>query len=530
MEIKSDVLIVGYGPVGQVLSILLAQRGHTVTVVERHPEPYQMPRAVAYDGEGARILATTGVADELAEVTELTRDYVWQNADGQVLMRMEPPAQSRHGWPESTSMYQPGLESVLCARAGQLPTLRVLRGYEATGLREVDGHIEVVAQGADHTAQLTADWVVGCDGANSFVRPYINTTMADYDFSTDWLICDVILHEPREFHPNNLQICDPARPRTAVSAGPGHRRWEFLRVPGETLDELAELDTVWRLLGLFDLTPQNATLDRHAVYTTQARCANHWRSGRLLLAGDAAHVMPPFIGQGMCSGIRDAANLAWKLDLVVSGEAGEDLLDSYTIERRAHVRPAIEASITLGKVLCETDPGKAAGRDMYILGSQRRGTPVQAPQQGLSDTIRNGFLHRNDRGVIVSPAGHLTPQGRVGRNGQVGLFDQLVGSGFALIATVDPVELLASAELEFLRRIGARLVHMRPASTGYETTSPAEAVDVDDVFLPYLAETAATGILVRPDFYLFGAARDADGLTALVADLRAQLLTPASVA
>ncbi|WP_229074508.1 bifunctional 3-(3-hydroxy-phenyl)propionate/3-hydroxycinnamic acid hydroxylase [Actinoplanes sp. DH11] len=527
MQTNADVVIVGYGPVGQVLSILLAQRGHSVTVLERYPEPYPMPRAVAYDGEGARILAACGVAAGLVPVTELTRDYVWRNAAGDVLMRMEPPAHGRHGWPESTSMYQPGLEAVLGARGAELPTLRVLRGYQAETLAERDDQVVVRARSATATEDFTAAWVIGCDGANSVVREHVGTSMADYRFSTDWLICDVRLHEEQEFSPNNLQICDPARPRTAVSAGPGHRRWEFLRVPGETRDEMDDEDFVWRMLALFDLTPDRATLDRHAVYTTQAACANRWRSGRMLLAGDAAHVMPPFIGQGMCSGIRDAAALAWRLDLVLAGMAGETVLDSYTIERRAHVRPAIEASITLGKVLCETDPVKAAGRDTFIMDSRRRGTPVQAPQQGLSDTIRNGFLRRNADGVIVAPAGHLTPQGRVQREGTTGLFDQVVGSGFTLITT-------AAAELRpddrvFLDDIGGHPVCVRPAGTPPGDLGSDEVIDLDGVYLPYLSDADAVAILVRPDFYLFGAAHGPDDVPALIADLRAQLLAPAGV-
>ncbi|TLW91354.1 bifunctional 3-(3-hydroxy-phenyl)propionate/3-hydroxycinnamic acid hydroxylase [Saccharomonospora piscinae] len=524
---ETDVLIVGYGPVGEVLSILLAQQGHTVTVVERWPTPYPMPRAVAYDGEGARILAAAGVADDLADVRELTRDYTWHNADGETLMRLEPPATSRMGWPEATSMYQPGLERALAERGEQLPNLSVLRPYEAGGLEHGDDGVTVTVRSPEGQERvISAGWVVGCDGANSFVREHLGTTMTDFGFSTDWLICDVVLNEPREFDPNNLQICDPERPRTAVSAGPGHRRWEFMRVPGETLEELDQPETLWRLLGLFDLTPDNAVVDRHAVYTTDARCARKWRSGRLLIAGDAAHVMPPFIGQGMCSGLRDAANLAWKLGLVVSGMAQESVLDSYTIERRAHVRAAIEASIALGKILCETDSAAAAGRDAYLLDGQRRGRPVQGPHQGLADSLRDGFLYRNDRGVIVAPAGELVPQGTVARGPSSGLFDTVVGTGFVLVTSVDPDDLLDSEDTATLAELGAHVVRVLPAGTPPEQAGPRDVVDVDDVYLPYLAETAALGALVRPDFYLFGSAGDAAGVAGVVRDLRRRLAPP----
>ncbi len=185
----------------------------------------------------------------------------------------------------------------------------------------------------------------------------------DLGFFYDWLIVDVVLDEPRVYDPINVQLCDPARPTTVVSGGPGRRRWEFMRLPEETLDDLNDVDAAWRLLAAWDVTPANATLERHAVYTFSARHAERWRSGRVLLAGDAAHLMPPFAGQGMCSGIRDAANLAWKLDLVVTGRGAATVLDSYTEERLPHARAVIDLSIGLGRIICVPDPAEAAARD-----------------------------------------------------------------------------------------------------------------------------------------------------------------------
>ncbi|RKN03586.1 bifunctional 3-(3-hydroxy-phenyl)propionate/3-hydroxycinnamic acid hydroxylase [Streptomyces radicis] len=530
---EPDVAIVGYGPVGQLLAILLAQRGRRVTVVERWPHPYPMPRAVAFDGEAARVLAAAGIGDHLAAVGEPSGDYAWRNAAGDELLRIEAADEIGHsGWPDSTSMYQPGLESALIARGAALAGLRVLRGYEAVGLAEAEDRVRLTVRDADGGERvIAARWLVGCDGANSFVRAHIGSSVTDLGFFHDWLVCDVVLREPREFKPNNLQICDPARPRTEVSAGPGHRRWEFMRVPGETADGLNDEETAWRLLASFGVTPENATLERHSVYTFQARTVDRWRAGRVLLAGDAAHLMPPFAGQGMSSGFRDAANLAWKLDLVLRGLADEGLIDTYPLERRAHVRHAIEMSVNLGRVICQTDQGAARDRDTVMLAARKR---APAASQGrtavrpLADGLLAGAARDGGGAPAVPPAGQLTPQGRVARGARTGLFDAIVGHGFVLLTAEDPRPELNAERLAFLAGLDARVVWVRAPDaappTAHEGSGDTVAVtDVDGTWLRYLAASRAAALLVRPDFYVFGAARDLAGVGPLVDELRARL-------
>lgn len=526
----ADVLIVGYGPVGQTLANLLVRKGHRVAVVEYWPKPFPMPRAVSFDGESARILAAAGVGEHIAAFGEPSRDYVWKNSLGQSLLNIDVAESGHCGWPDSTSMYQPGLEEALVARGSQAPGLRVYRGYKAVQLAEQvtdDGHangVTLVAQdGAGGSLELSARWAVGCDGANSFVRDRIGGEVEDFDFSSDWLTCDVTLREPREFEPNNLQVCDPARPTTVVSAGPGHRRWEFMKVRGETSEELIRAETVWRLLEPFDVTPGNAVLDRHSVYRFRARCADRWRSGRMLLAGDAAHLMPPFAGQGMCSGFRDAANLAWKLDLVLTGAAGEELLDSYTVERRAHVQHAIGMSIDLGKVICQLDPKAAADRDVAMLAAQRSSVPQSNRQRSVFHPLAGGVLQRGARDRPKPPAGNLVPQARVASGTESGLFDAVVGYGFVLMTLADPRDLLAAEQHAFLAGIGTRLVHLKLAGSVPEGPGGLAVVDVENVYVPYLERYKVFGLLVRPDFYVFGAARNEEAVAALVEDLRGQL-------
>ncbi|MHA4818932.1 bifunctional 3-(3-hydroxy-phenyl)propionate/3-hydroxycinnamic acid hydroxylase MhpA [Streptomyces aculeolatus] len=533
MTEHSDVLIVGYGPVGQVLALLLAERGRRVTAVERWPQAYPMPRAVAFDGEGARILSVAGISEPIGKIGEPSGEYFWKNAADEVLLHIDGTERRWCGWPESTSMYQPALEAELQARAAVHPGLAVHRGYEvvrltespASGAPDADGAdgagVEAVAVAPDGTElRLSASWVVGCDGANSFVRQRIGADVADLGFGHDWLICDVEVHDGREFSPNNLQVCDPARPRTAVSAGPGHRRYEFMRVAGETVEELDTAESAWRLLRLFDVAPENATLRRHHVYSFEAGYARTWHAGRMVLAGDAAHVMPPFAGQGMTSGFRDANALAWRLDAVLAGRADPAVLGDYEEERRAHVKHAIGMSVNLGRIICQTDPAAAADRDKVMLATARRAAAgnAAAGQRSPLHPLKRGFLHLGEKGRPVRPAGALAPQARVATAGGTGLFDDVVGTGFVFLSAAEPGELLDAAARDRLREWGAHLVRVLPAGTPAEQAGAGEVVDVDDVYLPFLAGTDAAALLIRPDFYVYGGAAGPAAAADLVAD------------
>jgi flavoprotein hydroxylase len=523
MQMDADVLIIGDGPVGQTLAVLLAQRGWQVAVVDKWPQPYTMSRAVAFDSEAARILAEAGIADYVANRTEPSGRYAWQNAGGQVLLDIPGTAHGWCSWPDSTSMYQPALEAALTARGRQIDNLRVLRGHEAVEVVDHGEHVELVSiDSRQRRHSHTARWLVGCDGANSFVRKHIDPPMRDLKFSRDWLICDVVPHHQTVFEPNNLQVCDPNRPRTAASAGPGHRRWEFMRLEGESLAELNTEQSVWRLLELFDIRPDNATLLRHAVYSFQARWAENWRSGRLLLAGDSAHVMPPFAGQGMCSGIRDAANLTWKLDLILRGLTDERLLDTYVAERSRHVQHAVRMSVDLGKVICQLDPVAAADRDTVMMAARQRGVGTGSPKAPVHP-LQCGVLYRGGAPSGGGLTGALSPQARLARGGRAALFDDVVGTGTFVLLGIDDARVhLDPAALDFLKAIGARYVRVTGAD---EPPAPDALVDIDGVYLPYLERAGARAVLVRPDYYVYGQVSEPAEYQSIVDDLRERIST-----
>lgn len=499
----ADVVIVGNGPIGATLSVLLAQQGWRVVVLERRAKPYRLPRATSFDGETARLLATTGIGPDLAGITMPANGYQWQTTTGETLLDITFTTAGPYGWPDANTMHQPALEELIAARAAALPGVTVLRGHEVVAITD-DEQVTITATTADdETRVFTARWVVGCDGANSFVRDHLDVEVTDLGFSYEWLLCDVELHEPREFVPTNVQICDPARPSTLVGSGPGRRRWEFMRLPGETTAELNRDETAWRLMAPFGVTPDNATLLRSTTYIFQARWADQWRVGHVLLAGDAAHLMPPFAGQGMCSGIRDVVNLAWKLDLTLRGVADESIMDSYTEERRAQAKEAILASVQLGRVICVTDPAAAAERDVTVLAN-RRGKPPTRPEP--AKPLSCGLLHRKPGAEAVQPpAGVVVPQGRISRNGITGLFDDVIGRGFVLLTTEPLEDNLSELDIHVVRLL------------------PGEVEDVDDVYRPFLARFMATALLVRPDYHVFGAANDQASTKALIEDLRNQL-------
>jgi flavoprotein hydroxylase len=540
---EADVVVVGYGPVGQVLSLLLAQRGWRVLVAEQQPQLYPMPRAVTFDGHAARILAAAGAADVIQAIGEPTADFVVENGAGQTLLRFALRRAGRHGWPDSTSIYQPGLEAALAARGARQPTLRVLRGQRVVALAHRGPLVEVVTQdvSSGRAASLSACWVVGCDGAHSVVRAHLNTTVTDFGFSADWMACDVTPARPSDFPPSNLQVADPLGPRVAVSAGRGHRRWEFMRLPGEPAAEFGTLASAWRHLAAFGVTPANATLDRHAVYTVRACCADRWRSGRIVIAGDAAHQMPPFGGQGLCAGFRDAANLAWKLDLALGDRQDDTVLDTYERERRANVIQVIRLSVWLGNLICMVDPDAAARRDAAMLRSAARvsGGGGGSGESGgggggggtaeIPDSLADGLVCQERAGVRAPFAGSLLPHARVSYEGTTGWFDDVVGPGFVLLSPQDPAALLDRHLRDFLLSLGTKLIQVAPPGGSLSGASGRGLLlDVDQVYLPWLDSMRALGALVRPDFYLFGIGRDRAGVATMAAGLRNSLDLAAS--
>jgi 3-(3-hydroxy-phenyl)propionate hydroxylase len=411
-----DVAIVGFGPAGSTLAGLLALRGVDVVVIDQDTDIHPLPRAVHFDQEIMRVLQELGIADELMPDLVVNPGMDFLTADRQVLLSMRPDGTTPSGWPASLFFFQPHLEHRLRNRAMEVGSHAEL-GSPVTALVDRGDHVTLaLANGR----VIAARYAIGCDGARSTVRRALGVGMDDLRFEEPWLVLDLVLHDgATPPAPLTYQVCDPARPTTLVPMPPPRFRFEFMLVDGDDPSTIGSSDSVRHMLSAW-MDPDDADVERAAVYTFHGLVAHEWRRGRVLLAGDAAHQMPPFLGQGMCAGVRDAANLAWKLSRVVHGGAGEALLDTYQQERAPHVRQIVESAVNFGRLICTTDPEVAAARDNDMLAARASGG-------GAVGTAAMPALPAG--ALVVEGGGPQIPQ--VSFDGQ--RFDDVVGDRFAVV-------------------------------------------------------------------------------------------------
>lgn len=383
-DFDCDVLIVGGGPAGATLASLLAGRGISVIVAEKEAAIFPLPRAAHIDHEGMRILQEAGAAEAVMATSRRADRYEFRNARGKVLLCFEgAEGTGPGGWPVANMIHQPSVEAALRhALAGRAPDA-LRSGWEMLDFSEGAAGITARFVTPQGERSLRARWLVGADGARSPVRKASAIAFEDLGFEEPWLVVDVLVDDPARLPAANLQICDPARPTTCVLMGEGRHRWEFMILPGETPDAISTRASVEQLLAPWNVAGA-VSVERTAVYTFRARIAEQWRKGRVLLAGDAAHQTPPFAGQGMCSGLRDASNLAWKLAAVSKGEADAALLDTYQPERAPNLRATIDMAIMMGRMVCTTSRIGAALRDAKFalaraLGKLPDGPPAYPP-------------------------------------------------------------------------------------------------------------------------------------------------------
>ncbi|MEY3664639.1 MAG: 3-(3-hydroxy-phenyl)propionate/3-hydroxycinnamic acid hydroxylase [Pseudomonadota bacterium] len=480
-DTEVDVAIIGLGPVGATLAGLLACCGLTVAVLERDPEIYRLPRAVHFDGECMRVFQTLGLAMRLEERLIVSPGMKFIDADGRLLIDWSRPRQmGPQGWYPSYRFHQPDLDHCLRANLHEQPCISQLLRCEVFSLREHADHVEICYEDLANgrLCSLRAAYVVGCDGARSLVRRFIGSELYDLHSHQRWLVLDLLLKRDRpDLGDHSVQFCDPRRPATYVRGVGERRRWEFMLMPGDDPQQLITPHSVWGLLAPW-LSPDDASIERQALYTFHAAIARQWRRDRLLIAGDAAHQTPPFMGQGMCAGIRDAANLAWKLAAVLKDGATPDLLDTYESERLPHVQVFVETAVRLGHIIQATDEQAVRARDEHMSAHPSYFATPDPP-------LGKGAHQAGKWGGRLSQQPLLADERR---------FDDRVGYRFALVhdANLDPRELQRrNGDTQFVCADEDALAHM-------------------------LGALGARAVLIRPDRYIAGTADSADELAQLM--------------
>jgi 3-(3-hydroxy-phenyl)propionate hydroxylase len=488
------VLIVGAGPTGLTAALLLARLGVACIVVERHAGIHPLPRAVHLDDEGVRILQRAGIGEAFSASSSPGAGLRLLDA------QLRPFAEFRHdrpvgehGHPESNLFHQPDLERLLREELARHPLVRLRECVEVTGMSRPDGHPDTVLVHLTDARtgtreQVSAAAVLGCDGAGSIVRDAIGAELRDLRFAERWFVLDAHSDRPLPHWGGVDQVCDPRRAATFLPLPGGRYRWEFRMRPGETATELVRPERIAELTARWGVRSGGLDVLRATEYTFRARIADRWRRERVLLLGDAAHLTPPFIGQGLGAGLRDAHNLAWKLAAVLRGADEDTLLDSYQAERGPHAEAVIRGAVRVGRAMTGGQDIAAALR-RPVAGLLLRIPRVRAAaQRGIVTRYAPGPLvqrrrHRRDL------SGTLCPQPTVRADGRLVRLDEVLGDGYALLAT-GPVQpaLLATAA-----RLGARTLQL-----DRDPHAPNAVLDSEEL-LSWLERGRASAVLLRPD-------------------------------
>ena len=492
---QQSVVIVGAGPTGVTAAILLAQYGVSTTVLDRWTGVYPQPRAVHLDDEVHRILTRLGIGKSFAEISRPALGLRLIDPRMRVLSEFQrDPNQRRNGYPAANMFDQPELEGLLRDNLAHYPEVTLHGNVEVTDIAGTgDGKTRVTfTDRSDGTEQIIdTDYLLGCDGANSLVRSRIGSQMQDLNFEQRWLVIDVASPEELEQWDGVHQLCDSRRAGTFMRIRGNRYRWEFRLLDGEKAEDFSTMTALGPLIAPWTERVDQNRLEiiRVAEYTFRAKLADHWRRGNVFILGDAAHLTPPFVGQGLCAGLRDAMNLSWKLAGVVRGRLDPSVLDSYEEERKPHARSMIQLALMVGRAM--TSGGRA--------GDMLRGIVV--PRMHLLPALRKKVLDSEtpalSRSALVQGSGRLP--GRLCPNPQTSdgrLLDEVLGDGFAVIST----QQLSDADHAEAKRRGAAV---------YIATSGSEVGE-------WLREGRATAAVLRPDRTVMTAGTDVSRLCSAV--------------
>lgn len=511
-----DVLIVGLGPVGAVAANLAGMHGLKTLAIDKALVPYDKPRAFGLDHEVMRLFGNIGIADQVAPHVMPYRTSEYHAADGRVIKRIMPASQPYPlGWAPNYVFSQPAIEGALRANIAASPCVEVELGAEALSLAQLDDENSVLLRAASGAERrVSARYVLACDGGTSALRTSLGLAMEDLEFDEPWMVVDVLVKQEAlaRLPATNIQYCETGRPCSYIVGPNQHRRWEFMINPNETPAGIQQPEAIARLLARW-LAPGEYDIWRASSYRFHALLLEQWRERNVFFLGDAAHMTPPFMAQGMCQGIRDAANLVWKLAMRDQAGAAPALLDTYQQERLPHVRQTTLVTKELGQVICERNPARAAERDARMLADM---------QASAAPIIRQSLIPGLNAGLLA-PAGQssvrgvLFPQPRVENSaGRQGLLDEFTGMSFRLVAA-------PGADLAPLRPE----LEQWPGGAGFPLVTVqlgSELRELDGVLEQWMARHRCQVVLVRPDHYVYGGAATPEEAAAMLSSLRRALV------
>jgi 3-(3-hydroxy-phenyl)propionate hydroxylase len=488
------VVIVGAGPVGVAAATLLGQYGVECLVLDRWEGVYPQPRAVHLDDEIYRVLVRLGIGDKFAAVSRPTRGLQLVDKNHRVLAVLDRSSDTgRHGHPQANMFDQPELERLMRLNLDDQPSVTLRGNVEVTDVAQ-DGQGRVQVDFTDRRTgrneSVLATYVLGCDGANSVVRAAIGSTMSDLNFEQRWLVIDVASAVDLDQWDGVHQVCDPDRAATYMRIGTDRYRWEFRLLPGETAADFQSIEALRPLLDpwLEGIENDRLELVRVAEYTFRAQIADRWRERNVFLLGDAAHLTPPFIGQGLCAGVRDAMNLSWKIAGVLSDDLPEPLLDTYEVERKPHALALITLARFVGVAM--TQGGRTGDVLRRLIARRLHWLPGLRERVLDSETpplCRSALVHR--RGPRKSLPGQLCPNAPLAEGMR---YDEATGRGFVLVTGTS----LPPAQRALMAAKGAEVLEVGPGSALHT----------------WLADGNARAALVRPDYTVMSAGRDTDEL------------------
>jgi 3-(3-hydroxy-phenyl)propionate hydroxylase len=525
-----DVLVVGNGPVGATIAALLGRYGVTTLVLDKTHEVLLMPRAIALDNEALRILQLAGLSEDAFEKIVIPEVRMHSPVLGQFGRANTEGCIDGH--PKLVTFYQPDLEHAVRSQVSRLKSVTSLGGFELEGLvEESDCVVASVVDQNGQTHSVRAQYLVGADGASSRVRALIGQEFEGQTYAEDWLIVDVMnRHKSAIDHIEFL--CNPQRPTPHMPAPGGRERWEFMLQPGESREELESPESIARLIAPW-INPQELQIERKAVYRFHARCCNRFSKGRIFLAGDAAHITPPFVGQGLVAGLRDGANLAWKLAWVLRGHAASSILDTYDAERRPHAQAMINLAKLMGRMVMPKNKTAA----FFIHGLMRMLALTPATRRHFEqldikpkNIFKHGLFVQHRRGDKLV-RGSLFPQAWVRTmQKQIKLSDDTLGDNLTLVGFgVDPLSLLTTDQIVSWEKMGGHFLEVR--TRGQRCGGNCDFIeDMNHDILPLAAK--GTLVAVRPDRIIMHHAPGAEA-GSLLRDCRALLVgkdaTPDSV-